>query len=302
MILAEGGVPEGEPGSTVRLRDGRALGYLDVGAADGRPVFHFHGHGSSRLEALVLADAARSAGIRILAFDRPGIGRSDPRSGDRLLDWPADILEAADRLGIGRFAVQGMSAGGPYALACARECPARITVCSLVSALPPPQIARRAGSLKRRLAWWVAFLFPRYLRRRLRQFRPDGIPTREMIDARLMRMAHWLGGEDLDLMRNPLMLDLMARTMTETALQGGAANRAEIERLARPWGFRIGDVPVPVLLWHGGQDRILPVETARLMAGRFRRCAATYYDGEGHFSVLVNRSRDLMCALREHAG
>ena len=302
MIFTEGGVPEGEPGSTVRLRDGRALGYLDVGAADGRPVFHFHGHGSSRLEALVLADAARSAGIRILAFDRPGIGRSDPRSGDRLLDWPADILEAADRLGIGRFAVQGMSAGGPYALACARVCPARVTVCSLVSALPPPHIARRAGSLKRRLAWWVAFLFPRYLRRRLRQFRPDGIPTREMIDARLMRMAHWLGGEDLDLMRNPAMLDLMARTMTETALQGGAANRAEIERLARPWGFRIGDVPVPVLLWHGGQDRILPVETARLMAGRFRQCAATYYEGEGHFSVLVNRSRDLMCALSEDAG
>ena len=67
----------------------------------------------------MLEDAANRLGLRVIALDRPGIGYSDPRTGDRLLDWPADVAEVADQLGIERFAVQGMSAGGPYALACA---------------------------------------------------------------------------------------------------------------------------------------------------------------------------------------
>src|SRR5271165_4290244 len=183
-----------EPYATLTLKDGRKLGYLDVGPAGGAAVFHFHGHGSSRLEALALADAADRSGVRVIAFDRPGIGRSDPKGGDRLLNWPADIAEAADQLGIARFAVQGMSAGGPCALACAHAFPDRVTACSLVSAVPTPEIARRAGPGARRLAWWVAYLFPNYLRRRLQEFRPDGVPQEDAVRRRMLRIAQWLGG------------------------------------------------------------------------------------------------------------
>ena len=290
--------PTSEPSLLLRLRDGRALSYLDLGAPDGRPLFHFHGHGSSRLEALVLDRAARRAQVRVLAFDRPGIGRSDPKGGDRLLDWPADIQEAADLLGIERFAVQGMSAGGPYALACAHALGERIQTCSLVSAVPPPEIARRSGPFMRQVAWWVAFLFPNYLRRRLQQYRSDEPPSREVLVARVKRMAQWLGGNDLSLIEDPALLDLLTRTLAETARQTGAANRTEIERLARSWGFKLREVRTPVLLWHGAKDRILPLAPARLMARKLRHCAATYYPDDGHFSILVNHAEDLMMALQ----
>jgi len=287
-----------EPFATLTLKDGRALGYLDVGPADGAPVFHFHGHGSSRLEALVLADAAHKAGVRVIALDRPGIGYSDPREGDRLLDWPSDVAEAADQLGIARFAVQGMSAGGPYALACAHAFPHRIVACSLVSAVPTPQIARSSGTKDRRILWLAARLFPNYLRKRLREFRPDGIPSDEAIRARMLTIAQWLGGEDLRLMQNEEMFEMLARTMRETSRQAsGAGNRAEIERLVKPWGFDIKKIAVPVFLWHGGEDRIMPIEPARKMARKLKNCVSTFYPSEGHFSVLVNRSHELMAAL-----
>ena len=77
-----------EPYATLVLPDGRALGYLQVGLPDGPAVFHFHGHGSSRLEALMLEEQALALGLRVIALDRPGIGRSDPRKGDRLLTGP----------------------------------------------------------------------------------------------------------------------------------------------------------------------------------------------------------------------
>jgi pimeloyl-ACP methyl ester carboxylesterase len=291
-----------EPFATLTLKDGRKLGYLDVGPGDGPAVFHFHGHGSSRLEALALADAAMKTGMRVIAFDRPGIGRSDPKTGDRLLDWPRDVAEAADQLGIARFAVQGMSAGGPYALACAHALPERVVACSLVSAVPTPEIARGSGAWQRRLAWWVAYLFPNYLRRRLMEFRPDGIPTEESVRARMQRIAHWLGGEDLRLVAIPEQLDLLARTMMETAAQAsGEGNRSEIVRLTQPWGFDVRTIKVPVYLWHGGEDRIMPIEPARRMARALKNCVPTFYEREGHFSVLVNRADELMAALATSA-
>src|SRR5262249_37296071 len=94
---------------TLRLRDGRALGYLEVGSREGWPLLHFHGDPSSRLEVLLLAEQAASLGVRLIGLDRPGIGRSDTRPGFRLMDWPDDVVEAADQLGIERFAVAGLS-------------------------------------------------------------------------------------------------------------------------------------------------------------------------------------------------
>jgi pimeloyl-ACP methyl ester carboxylesterase len=285
-----------EPASLLTLRDGRTLAYLAVGPATGAPVFHFHGHGSSRLEALALADAAEKARVRLIAFDRPGIGFSDPKIGDRLLDWPSDVAEAADQLGIARFAVQGMSAGGPYALACAHALPQRVTACSLVSAVPPPGIALLAGPAMRRFVWWVARNFPNYLRRRLKDFRPDHM-SEETVRARMVRIGQWLGGEDLRLMQDPTKLDLLARTMMETGRQDGQGNRSEIERLTRPWGFDIRKIAVPMFLFHGDQDQIMHVGPARLMARMLKRCVATFYAGEGHFSVLVNKADELLNAL-----
>jgi pimeloyl-ACP methyl ester carboxylesterase len=294
-----GEVGQTEPYFTVTLKDGRKLGYLDVGPAGGHPVFHFHGHGSSRLEALMLKGAADKFGLRVIALDRPGVGRSDPSEGDRLLDWPADVAETADILGVGKFAVQGMSAGGPYALACAAALPERVTACSLVSAVPTPEIARRAGPRARRFLWWAALRFPNYLRKRLMQFRPDGPPDGAYVNARMDRVAQWLGGEDLHLMQIPEMRNVLLRTMMETARQSGAGNRNEIERLVKPWGFDIREIEKPRLfVWHGDEDRIMPIGPARRMARTLKNCTATFYEGEGHFSVLVNRADDLMAALR----
>ncbi len=285
-----------EPAQLLTLRDGRRLAYLEAGPQDGAPVFHFHGHGSSRLEAFALAEAAEKARVRLIAFDRPGIGFSDPKPGDRLLGWPADVAEAADQLGIQRFAVQGMSAGGPYALACAHALHGRVTACSLVSAVPPPGIAIFAGPMARRFVWWVALTFPNYLRRRLKNFRPDNM-TEAMVRARVKRIGEWLGGEDLRLMQDPAKLDLLARTMIETGRQNGQGNRSEIERLARPWGFDIRGITVPIFLFHGNEDLIMHIGPARAMARALKGCAATFYAGEGHFSVLVNKADELMGAL-----
>src|SRR5699024_2644937 len=66
-------------------------------------------------------------GLRLLAPDRPGVGRSSPAPGWRIADNPALVGELADTLGLGSFAAWGYSGGGPYAVACAALLPDRVT-------------------------------------------------------------------------------------------------------------------------------------------------------------------------------
>jgi pimeloyl-ACP methyl ester carboxylesterase len=165
--------------------------------------------------------------------------------------------------------------------------------------VPPPEIARRAGPGLRRFAWWVAHRFPNYLRRRLKQFRPDGQPDDAMIEGRMLRISQWLGGQDEILMHNPEMRALLGRTMVETARQGAAANNEEIERLVRPWGFDVRQIRLErIFLWHGEQDRIMPAGPVRVLAQRLVGCRTKFYPDEGHFSVLVNRAGELLAAIK----
>ena len=133
------------------LPSGRGLGYDDHGPAEGQPVFYFHGVPSSRLDLHQFASEALAErlGIRVIAVDRPGCGRSDFQSGRTIADWPADVATLADGLGIERFAALGWSGGGPYALACARALPQRVSTAALVSSVGPHDVPGLTDAMSR---------------------------------------------------------------------------------------------------------------------------------------------------------
>ncbi len=114
---------------TIRVPDGRTLGYAEVGDPAGAPLVYFHGNPGSRLDFTSerYDRALRAAGVRFIGTDRPGFGLSDPKPGRGYADWAADVGALADSLGLDRFAVLGYSRGGRYALACAARIPERLT-------------------------------------------------------------------------------------------------------------------------------------------------------------------------------
>jgi pimeloyl-ACP methyl ester carboxylesterase len=113
--------------------DGRSLSYAEFGEPDGRPVLLFRGTPGYRLNPWTTEAELRSLGVRLIALDRPGVGRSTPWPHRRLLDWPDDVQTLADALGLERFAVVGFSNGGPYAAACAYKLGQRISGTALVA-------------------------------------------------------------------------------------------------------------------------------------------------------------------------
>ena len=123
---------------TLRLPDGRTLGYAETGSRGGMPLLIIHGSPGSRLDSLYSnAFDLGDLNVHVAALDRPGMGLSDFQPRRTFMDLSKDVCALADHLGWMRFALIGVSGGGPYAAACALALPDRLTRVGLVSSVAP---------------------------------------------------------------------------------------------------------------------------------------------------------------------
>ncbi len=279
------------------LRDGRRLGYAEYGDADGDPGFYFHGHPGSRLEAQVAHEAAAERGIRIIALDRPGYGRSDFQPGRRILDWPADVAEAADSLRMREFSVLGASGGGPYALACGYRIPARVTRVGVVSGVGPYSAPHATEGMRwqNRVGFKLGARFPflarLIMRSMARQVRRS--PGR-VVEA----VARAMSGVDAETVRRPEVRRVLAEVITEAFRQGHQGAALDGVLLGRPWGFDLGEIKVPVYLWQGEADVLVTPAMGRYQAEQIPNCRAQFFPGEGHL-LVVDRIAEILDELRK---
>ncbi len=283
--------------ATIRLCDGRRLQMLEVGKSDGPPIFHCHGNGSSRLEVLTVQSVAERLGVRLMSLDRPGIGRSDPKPGYRLLDWPDDVVEAADQLGIERFAIEGLSGGAPFALACAYKIPHRLTACGLVSPATGPFL-RQAGSFALRSEVWMLVHLPWLVQALFRLSMRFSGSDEASLEQKLVRAGARLGAADQQLLASPELRKAFAQATAECFRQAADAGTKDGLVYSRPWGFQVEAIAFEQLfLWQGEQDRVMRTAAARLLAQTLPHCTATFYPGAGHLSTFVNHAQDIWKAL-----
>jgi len=276
--------PESPREGRLTLPDGRTLAYAEYGDPAGRPLFFMQGAPSSRLFHHPDASIARGLGVRLILADRPGFGLSTFQPGRRILDWPADVAALADALGIGRFAVAGISAGGPYAAACAYAIPQRLTRVGLIAAGGPPDAPgaltgaasiRRIGyHLGRRAPWllrplfWLTMNPGRDPERFSRRYAAGGAPADEEIMAR------------------PEIHAMFMCNYAEATRAGVRGFAWEVGLMARPWAFRLEEIVAPVTLWHGELDASTPPAMARYMAQAIPGCRATFLPNQGHLFIF----------------
>jgi pimeloyl-ACP methyl ester carboxylesterase len=278
------------------LGNGRAVGYSEWGDPDGAPVLGFLGTSLSWLAHLG-HDAPRSAGVRLVLVDRPGYGMSDLHPGRTLLDWPRDVEELADALGIGRFAVFGMSGGGPHAAACAYALPRRVTALGLVSSAGPvwdrPELIYSAPPHRRPLI---------ELARRDR----TAVASRLLEDcrdelARIGENSNENGSgptADREVLADPDVRARFDAASRETALRGPEGYAHDLYLLyVEPWGFRPEDIGVPTQVWHGDEDTAVPLGVAEFFAAAVPGAALHVVPGAGHL-VLWSHAQEILEGLR----
>lgn len=271
------------------LPDGRKIAFRIYGDPEGAPLFYFHGWPGSSSEASLYAEAADAAGVRIFAFDRPGMGGSDPQPRRTLLDWAADVAALGDTLGLKRFPVLGVSGGGPYAAACAYAIPERLTACGLLAALGPLELGTKDMVPGNRVLYGVARRLPFLVRPMLRMSfgRILAPPEPEEVESRLAEMLSDFPEPDGALMQRPEILRWMATDLREAFQQGLDGPARDLALYTRRWPFVLEDIACPVHVWHGGRDASVPPRMGRAYAERIPGASATLLPDEGHLSMVL---------------
>jgi len=285
---------------TVRLRDGRRLGFAEFGPASGRPLLWFHGTPGARRQIAPDARAlAHHRGVRIVSVERPGVGDSTPHRYARLLDFARDIEQVCDALDIDRFALAGLSGGGPYTLAVAHEMPDRVQVVAVLGGVAPtvgPDAAPGGASALIRLG---APFFGRgatplggMLRTLVRVLEP-------WKDAAIDTFARAMPPGDRAVLVEPRIRRMFQEDLILGSRRNMSAVLLDVALFGQAWGFALRDVSVPVYLRYGDADRIVPASHGQHLAERLPNAKLRVYSGEGHLGSL-GASREVIDTILEH--
>ncbi|MGZ4178273.1 MAG: alpha/beta fold hydrolase [Solirubrobacteraceae bacterium] len=290
--------------ATTTAADGRTLAFCQWGDPDGAPVFSLHGTPGSRLSRHPDEEVYRRAGVRAITYDRAGYGLSTRLPGRSIAHAAADVATIADALGIDRFAVTGGSGGAPHALACGALLPGRVIRCASVVGPAPygPGGLGRDDWLRgmvegnvREFEWSLAG--EDALRPKLEQ------ETREMLanlgkdQENPLGEAYEVSQSDLEILTRGgvrEMLDSSFREGCEQSIDGFVDDDLSI---TMPWGFDVAAITVPVAVWYGLQDTLVPAPHGEWLARTIPDPQVVILDG-GHFAIY-DRLDELLAWLMQ---
>ncbi|MDJ0977306.1 MAG: alpha/beta hydrolase [Erythrobacter sp.] len=271
---------------TLKMPDGRTVGYCDYGEPGGVPVLWCHGGPGSRKEpagaAAGVADA--SLDLRLIGIDRPGYGLSTPQPGRTIGGWCSDALAVADALGLGRFLTAGISTGGGYALALAANAPERVA--GVVASCANTDMHHAPAAEGMPGVWnhdvWNAPDREAAISLTQDRFGEDG--------SKMLGLFTDLSKADMAVLADPAMLANAEANRRENfafGVQGFVDDRIADGPHGPGWrSFDVGAIECPVILVHGGEDTLIPVFMAHHTASLIPHADLRIYDELGHISII----------------
>lgn len=271
--------------------DGRTLAYCEWGDRAGVPVFSLHGTPGSRLTRHPDEDVYTRAGVRAITYDRAGYGQSTRHAGRRVADAAGDIATIADALGVSRFAVMGGSGGAPHALACATLLPDRVTRCaSVVGPAPfgPGGLSREEyfeGMVEgnvREFGW--ALVGEDALRPELERETPELLASLAGEAENPLGDDYALSPQDRQAISTGGLREMLAASLHEGI--GRTVDGFVDDDLAftTPWGFEPAAITVPVSVWYGPHDTLVPTGHGEWLGRTIPGAEVVVLDG-GHFAI-----------------
>jgi pimeloyl-ACP methyl ester carboxylesterase len=285
------------------LPDGRTLEVLVTGPEGAPLVVNLHGTPSGHDLAPELEQAAARAGLRVASIARPGYAGSTRLPGRAVADVVPDVLAVVDALGADRFAVMGTSGGGPHALAVGALAADRCAAVASVSGVGP-WAAEGLDFLDgmgegNEIEFGAALEGEVPLRELLLPWREEMVSAGP--DGTFAAMQSVLSPPDQKVFTGEVAAHLHASV--SLALRDGVDGWIDDDlAFTRPWGFTPADVSVPVFLWQGEQDLMVPPAHGRWLATRLPDCRARLLPDDGHLTLLVNRPGEVLADLAQALG
>ena len=179
-------------------------------------------------------------------------------------------------------------------VACAARIPERLSAALLVCSVGPadaPEATKKMVAINR----WLLSLARHYPR------------VAECVGRICLRMIWRKGNQAI-----PKQIELRLPPADRKALESGELRQAltdsSLEALkngvrgaatdgllyGRHWGFDLRQIAMPVFLWHGEADIIVPAAMGHYLAATIPNCQAQFYPDDGHFSLPYLHLREIL--------
>jgi pimeloyl-ACP methyl ester carboxylesterase len=290
---------EQEP-KILKLSDGRNLAYCEWGDPKGYPTFYAHGGPGSRLEAAFFHEEAKKQGFRLISTDRPGMGLSTFLSNRTLLDYSKDIVVLANHLKIDKFGVLGWSGGAAHTTVCAYTIPSRLTFnisCSgYTSFVELPGAAEMLHSKADRSSVKLAqkksplFQFFFYLMYISIKYFPSSYIKATKKSA---------SGSDQKILEDDNLVKTFMINQKEAVRQKGKGVALDAAVHYQDWGFRLQDIAMKIIVFHGTGDTLVPFQYAKHLEKTIPNCVLHTMEGKGHLYPLEEQELIFQTALNE---
>ena len=286
------------PTLTVPSEGGRSLDVALAGPENGTLILLCDGTPTAGhlYEPLVKAGAER--GLRHATYARPGYRGSTRNSGRSVADCVADVTAVADALGATRFHVAGWSGGGPHSLATAALLPERVLAAATIAGVAPADaegLDWTAGMGKENVEeFGAAMAGEEELRAFLETASAEiGQASGEQLHAALGDLISEVDREAL----SGELVDHMAATFHDAVATGIWGWFDDDRAFIRDWGFDLTAIEVPVAVWQGGQDRMVPFAHGEWLASHVSGATPHFLPEHGHLSLGVGAYGDVLDEL-----
>lgn len=285
---------------TTRTDDGRTLEVATLGDPSGATVVFHHGMPGSAYSFSMLSALATSGEFFLVTTSRAGYGLSERRRGRCVADVVSDTEAALDALGRERYLSVGWSGGGPHALACAALGAPRCAAAWSLAGVAPIDVDFE----------WTEGMGPENVAE-FERARIGGEAHEAAIAEIADAIAHadgdtiiglfggLLSGVDKDALASEPARRAFARAIRHGFARGDGGYFDDDHALMRPWGFSVDDVAVPVEIWFGDDDLMVPPSHGRWLVANVPGARERYVAGEGHVSLIAQHLDDLAHSWRE---
>jgi pimeloyl-ACP methyl ester carboxylesterase len=287
---------------SIRLPDGRALEAIEEGEPAGTLLVLHHGSPGAAVPFEPFDEAAAARGIHLVTYSRPGFGGSTRHAGRRVSDAAGDAAAVADHLGADRFLTMGWSGGGPHALACAASLPERVAAAATIAGVAPydaeglnwtagmgednqveyPTAARDPDALLRWMAPHVEALATAT---------PEGV----------VRDIRSVISEVDESAISGALGELFAESFHRAFFEGLWGWYDDDLAFVRPWGFDISSIRVPVSIWQGSHDLMVPFAHGEWLVEHIPTARPRLRPEHGHLSLAVGSIGEIFDDLLEAA-
>ena len=282
--------------------DGRTLEAVEEGDQDGTLVVFHHGSPGAAVPFEPFGRAAAERGIRLVTISRAGFGASTRHSGRIVADAAADAAALADHLGAERFLTMGWSGGGPHALACAALLPDRVRAAATIAGVAPYDaqgLDWTAGMGEdNQIEYPLAARDPDEL---LRWMRPHvealGAVEPDEIVSELRSVISEVDEAEV----TGELGELMATSFHRAFLAGPWGWFDDDLAFVRPWGFELSSIGVPVSVWQGQQDLMVPFAHGQWLIEHVPTARSRLRPEHGHLSLAVGAIGEILDDLLEAA-